>query len=269
MADSKKKKIFRHSSTFYRRVNRNLISSLASESKNDLSLENKEENNETYIQDSAKIKDNPEKFCLENPLDDIQGLTQNFLLEKQLKEWALTYQITHTSFNQLLQILRNTAGLSTLPIDSRTLLSTPKYVNIKNMGNGKFWYNGIQKHLVNILSDITEETTVSLILNIDGLPPFKNSSLELWPILGKIENFPHLNPFVIAIFSGFTKPPLADFFHDFVFEMDELLKNGMMINNYTIKVKIKYFVCDTPARSFIKGKYRQTLFRKNNNKGLL
>ncbi|CAH0562990.1 unnamed protein product [Brassicogethes aeneus] len=77
--------------------------------------------------------------------------------------------------------------------------------------------------------------------------------MEFWPILFKIGNRPQLQPMVAAIYCGETKPPLREYPTQFVDELNNILKNGVLVNEQKIQVKIKYFVCDTPARNFIKG----------------
>lgn len=69
-------------------------------------------------------------------------------------------------------------------------------------------------------------------------------------------DFPSIKPFVISIWYGCGKPtPINDVLLPFVNEINDLLINGMVINGYQITIKIRCFVCDTPARSLLKGKY--------------
>lgn len=46
---------------------------------------------------------------------------------------------------------------------------------------------------------------------------------------------------------------LMDFFNQFVEEMNALHDEGIEINGQIIAVTIRAFVCDTPARAFVKG----------------
>lgn len=57
----------------------------------------------------------------------------------QLRSWVLEFHISHRAVNNLQKLLIS-FGLNWLPKDSRTLMQTPKLVNISNIGNGKFWY---------------------------------------------------------------------------------------------------------------------------------
>lgn len=105
-------------------------------------------------------------------------------LNDQIRNWALEYRITNRALDALLKIL-NSIGLSCV-LDSRTLLKTPRSVEILEMNGGKFWYNSIIKNLSLIFSNLNEDITIKLNFNIDGLPLFKSSKVQLWPILANI-----------------------------------------------------------------------------------
>lgn len=62
-----------------------------------------------------------------------------------------------------------------------------------------------------------------------------------------------IRPFVIAIWCGEGKAVLNEYLAPFVTELNDLLLTGITINNYKITIKIKAFICDTPARAYIKG----------------
>lgn len=69
-----------------------------------------------------------------------------------------------------------------------------------------------------------------------------------------ISEMPRVEPIVIAIWCGNGKPTvLNDFLDPFVNELSDILQNQIVINNYRITVSIRCFICDTPARSYIKG----------------
>ena len=60
-------------------------------------------------------------------------------------------------------------------------------------------------------------------------------------------------PIMVGAFCGVTKPKLAnDFLRDFIEEASELISNGLTIGGNHYNFQILAFVCDTPARSFIK-----------------
>ncbi|XP_018363603.1 PREDICTED: uncharacterized protein LOC108761502 [Trachymyrmex cornetzi] len=63
----------------------------------------------------------------------------------------------------------------------------------------------------------------------------------------------HIQPMVAAIYYGDSKPPLQLFFKQFIEELKEICREGLQIGRHEVNVKIECFVCDTQARSFIKG----------------
>lgn len=58
---------------------------------------------------------------------------------ERLRHWAIKYNISKCAVSDLLKILIS-LGMSWLPKDSRTLLSTPRYIEMKSLTNGKLWY---------------------------------------------------------------------------------------------------------------------------------
>lgn len=174
-----------------------------------------------------------------------------------LKMWALNNQITHNALKDLLLVLRRFTHFD-LPIDPRTLLGTKVVEGIKEKTGGLYYHFGVSNGLNQLLKENPElmaSNTVYLQINIDGLPLFKSNSLQLWPILGLIlqSNAPYTEPFVIGVFSGNQKPTdVNEFLKEFVDEMLVLSKDGLNFNGHHLNVTIKNFICDTPARSFVK-----------------
>ena len=96
-----------------------------------------------------------------------------------------------------------------------------------------------------------ENNSANLVFNIDGLPLFKSSGTQLWPILAYFNTF---DIFIIAIYGGDSKPsPLSEFLEDFVYELRNLIQYGFDWNGKHFEVTIKCFLCDAPARAFLKG----------------
>lgn len=174
----------------------------------------------------------------------------------ELQHWAISHKVTLASVTDLLKILRS-HDMTELPKDGRTLLKTPSVTQITKMDGGKFWYNGIRNNLLSALSncDIEQRRTIKLLFNIDGMSPFNSSLYQFWPISFIVEDMHQLQPMVAAIYYGENKPPLQLYLKQFVHELNEILKDGLFINGQKIAVGIKCFVCDTQARSYIKGKF--------------
>lgn len=77
------------------------------------------------------------------------------------------------------------------------------------------------------------------------------------------EEFPTIHPFTVGIWCGEGKPNVNEFLRKFVDELKIILNTGIAIKNFVIRIKIKCFICDTPARAFIKGVYNKPLIITN------
>jgi len=179
------------------------------------------------------------------------------MLEADLHKWADNFNISRVALGSLLQILH--PYHPRLPVDSRTLLHTPRSATISNVAGGVYHYIGIQSRLERLhqsgLLTVTNNMCIRMQVNIDGLPLFKSSGMQLWPILGCIKE-PDLKlsePFVIGIFAGLVKPKsLAEYLSDFVAEATNLHKYGLQLSDGVVFVRLHSIVCDAPARSFLK-----------------
>lgn len=190
------------------------------------------------------------------------------------RNWALQFQINHMALNALLQLLNSQKRDKTrLPNDARTLLGTTRSViPVQPLNDdGEYWHNGLKKCVLNTFRGLNESISISLNINIDGIPVFNSSNVSFWPILVNIFEFPSIQPMVVGIYCGASKiTNIGKYFAPFVDELEEILANGLHINEHTIDVKIRCFVCDAPARAFVKGTktfdaFSLILFRNENS----
>lgn len=185
---------------------------------------------------------------------DDEAVDQSCDLGASLHNWALTFGVSLVALTALLGLLR--LYHPDLPKDARTLLKTKTTHNIQERCGGLYHYTGIlssfKQKLYQAYKSITDGCTLKLQINIDGLPLFKSSGIQLWPILGLLISVPIKEPAVIALFCGPHKPKPADIFlRDFVAELKEL-ENGVDFEGKRIFLKLDSVVCDAPARAFIK-----------------
>lgn len=181
------------------------------------------------------------------------NLASDFKLKEKLRNWAISSKVTRSALTDLLHILSPIHP--ELPLDSRTLLLTPRQIKFTEITNGKFVYLGLGEGIIKISSqcliNFEQINTIKLSFNVDGLPLFHSTNLQLWPILCLITNF-KTSPFPVAIFCGTSKPQLETFFEEFVNELKVLLQEGLLVNNKKYKIEIHSFICDAPAKAFIK-----------------
>lgn len=174
----------------------------------------------------------------------------------QLSEWAVEHGIRHSAINSLLSILK--PFHSCLPTDARTLLKTPQTYEIKQINGTKdqqYSHFGIVAGISQLLSMsyVSYNNLLTLQFNFDGLPLFKSSSMEFWPILCLVKQFDGASPFVVGLYCGTKKPSsVADYVQDFVNELLNVLDNGIIFEEKHYDVEVGCFVCDAPARAFIK-----------------
>lgn len=204
--------------------------------------------------------------------DDLSDMSE---FQRKLKCWAINHRISAKAISELLQILIF-AGFSFLPKDSRTFMQTPCDVQIQDLSNGSMWYNGVEKCIRNVLSNISRSISLTIDFFFDGVPVFKSSNLQFWPILMAIEGncfninrigepffkismnvkeFPEIPPMTIAIWCGNSKPLMNEYLLAYVNELMPILSNGLEINTYHIKVKFGRIISDTPARALVKGSF--------------
>lgn len=225
---------------------------IVSEAENSINIMSRSFENNNDDEDSRQVKsDNGEELMIN---DDE---SEQFDEVEEIRQWALlTPAIPHNRLDGLLQILRRRL-LPDLPKTSKTFLQTEMAnYEIERFGiNSEFVYFGIEKYLRQIINvNVHEDNIIYLIFNIDGIPLYHSSSKQFWPILGKI--FHHRDiykPFPIAIYSGYEKPDnLENYLKRFIDELNQLQQNGICIDDQLFTIRIKAFICDKPARAFLK-----------------
>lgn len=181
--------------------------------------------------------------------------TQNEV--EKIKLWAVENNILQIALQRLMDILRNI--LPHLPLSAKTLINTRHSFNIETFVDAKgeqyeYVYFGIREGLQRCVNTALHTCEIPLQINVDGIPLYKSSRKQLWPILCKVyHDLDVYKPFVVSIYCGSSKPEnLNQYLHKFVEEINILQRDGLYISNNLVKPYIKCFICDTPARSFLK-----------------
>ena len=190
--------------------------------------------------------------------DSEDEFEKNSKFTEGLAEWAGNSQTPHCNMKGLLSLLR--PFHPQLPKDPRTLLQTmTKYV-IDSIAGGEYYHFGVSVGLRNlfsaIISNIRDGNEMHLQINIDGLPLFRSSKTQFWPILGRVAWPFSSEPFIVGLFCGDKKPTEVDaYLQKFVSEVKDVeLQHGIDIDGISDKVKVilSCFICDAPARAFVK-----------------
>ena len=180
-------------------------------------------------------------------------------VKEGLSSWSTEFGITHRALDGILKLLKDQVpDLRGLPTSSRTLLKTPKHVELTTVSGMDYFHFGLKSQLIGTLelyprSTLEQLNTLDLIFNIDGLPLFRSSRTTVWPVLCVIQNIKPSKVFPVTITSGTTKPANLDFLQDTINELKELIQYGLSFGNRTFLVNVKCIVCDAPARAFAKG----------------
>ena len=200
---------------------------------------------ESEVEFEAELNKAPESSG-----DDGNFLPETVNLRKALGDWVMKHNVGHNAVCDLLSLLRE-VGHSELPKDRRTLMGTIQKVNaIENCG-GRYVYLGVENGIRTTFDEHGFREIVDLYINVDGLPIFSSSGNHIWPILAMFNKY---DPFLIALYHGYSKPDsVDDFLNDFIKEMSHLRANLPFYEGTSYQVGIKAFICDAPARCFLKG----------------
>lgn len=113
--------------------------------------------------------------------------SQSCTLVEELSQWMVEARVTRKDGNSLLSVLRR-HGLD-LPKDSCTLLKMPRRISFEKKCGGSYIYIGINPLLQSVLEYCLCDC-LSLQCNIDGIPLFKSSGSQFWPILVSVNRLP-------------------------------------------------------------------------------
>jgi len=178
-----------------------------------------------------------------------------------LKNWAIKHNVTEVCLSDLLVGLKNNVdGLDKLPSDARTLLKTNIVFEKSVVEPGSYIHFGLEMQLIRLISNIPSVNNIQdlkLLLNVDGLPLFKSSAGQVYPILITIMNVPQLKNIVfpVGIYYGMQKPNnIFDFLNPFIDELVDLMKRGIIIElGNKVSVKLIGLCCDAPAKKDLLG----------------
>jgi hypothetical protein len=195
-------------------------------------------------------EDSDESDTLSDNPDDVPSLSE------QLAAWYLSFEhcVSREALKALLTVLR---GFDLeVPKDPRTLVKTPRKYKILHVAGGKYHHFGLVESVCNCIKqlpvDFIAPSELSLFVNVDGLPLFKSSGMQLWPIMGKLDGFP-TGPFLIGLWAGSKKPTDADaFLEDFVNDVQAVKDGGFCFNGRRYQISLDGFICDAPARQYLK-----------------
>ena len=188
---------------------------------------------------------------------------RNREFEVRLCQLALKHKWSHDAFRDMLCLLNEQDSVPALPRDPRTLLGTPRRVNVKNLnadGSQQYYHFGLTQCLGVVLKKwpecLQDGVTLDLQLNMDGLPVANSNRANVHPILGRIIHRPHFQSAVFCIgvyFGKHTKPNdshmlMSEFNDDFQAHKD----TGYVVGDKRVFLNIAAVICDRVERDLIK-----------------
>ena len=168
--------------------------------------------------------------------------------------FVVKHRIGRDACNELFSILTS-HGVKGFPKDCRSAKNSMRKVDIVVMGAGSYFHFGLEKEVIRNVGLLSpSDSPVRLQFNIDGLPLHNSSPVAFWPILCRaFVGSSSTRVFPIGVFCGKSKPVSVDMYlGKFLEELKATLQNGIYINNVRRVVVIHSFVCDAPARQYVK-----------------
>lgn len=183
--------------------------------------------------------------------------TGNF--RHKLAQWAVNNHVSHSSFNELLSIIKKQRTMQeflNLPSDCRTILKTNCETKYTKTLSGHYHHFGIANSLQYILGSsrisIRSVKCLQLDINVDGLPLTKSSQSQFWPIMGCVSNIEDLESFIIGIFHGNSKQASSSkLLDEFIREFLLLKETGIRYQNQILQIHLSKFICEAPAKAFV------------------
>lgn len=189
--------------------------------------------------------------------DESDDCDEDTALIDTLREWVNTHEIKASAVDDLLKRLKKTVNPN-IPCSSRTLLKTPRSVDLQRISDMDYFHFGLELMILNTLKKYRQteiqalNSKLILSLNIDGLPLFKSSKTSAWPVLGLICNLKPPKPFPITLTVGISKPSNLEFLHETIADINSLITNGIDFNEEHFEIKLLCIICDAPAKAFVK-----------------
>ena len=202
-----------------------------------------------------------ERDCSNLTVDSHDDFNNEPAIICDLRKWFYNFPIPYVKLDGLLRALK--PHHPELPTTSTTLLKRPtekkykveKFNTEDDTDSAEFVYIGITEQLQRTVNTtVHKSTSIDLQFNSDGLPLFHSSSVQFWPLLGKVYSQRIVyEPFVIAVYCGKEKPRSNKLYLEkFVNELNSLLSDGIHIDGKNFTVNVMCFICDRPARAFLK-----------------
>ena len=219
---------------------------------------NEEENSTPIVQ-----MDSTDSTCGENDVSEQQKVCtdKKLPLDVGIALLSIKYGWSHKSVSDLLALLTSN-GVRNLPKDPRTILKTPRHVEVRLYRGDRhqqYYHFGMQECLEDIFrvwpQNVQEGVVLNLQINIDGTAVNKSTGFSFWPILGILRHESYESAvFCIGTYHGRhpKADTITDYLKDFVEEYQEHAATGYLVHGRRLHVKLSSIICDAPAMAYVK-----------------
>jgi hypothetical protein len=182
------------------------------------------------------------------------GDNVGFTMREQIAMFVIKHKLSVLATNDMLKLFKS-AGVHGLPKDRRALIRTPRgMMGIVDKCGGCYKYLGLETGLVDFLQNnatfVPADNTISFNVNMDGVPLFKSTNGQFWPLLCQVGRF---NPFIVALYYGVKKPDnISEYLEEFLEEYEQLSQQGLNYHGNRFNISLRCWVCDAPARCLLK-----------------
>jgi hypothetical protein len=175
----------------------------------------------------ADIEEPPIQTSSPNPLS----------LSEELLLFFIIFNISHAAMSYLLKLLvRHNIAVPPTLYQLKKMQKNFDW-NILNINNGQFAYLSIKENIVYCLdngmlsiSKSINQVILNIKISIDGLPLYKSSNMNLWPILCSIQGV--ARPLPLGILCGIGKPDLNTMLVNLCTEIHALRELGSEKNYF-------------------------------------
>ena len=236
---------------------------------NPTQLFNEEEHDVYLFNEKLPYLSSSSNENVSGPASSDELIEEKESLHHLLKRWVIENNVTKSATSSLLSILKNYHP--NLPSCAETLLRCDS--NNVTVKNDSFAYFGIKSNVVTRIragiKDLSNRGSrygelkteacekqaklVSLQINFDGMPIFKSSSRNFWPILARVIESARTDPFVIGLHCGNGKPENVNDYLKLVVEELNNFEAPFEVDGKSFLLRVLCLICDAPARAYIKG----------------
>lgn len=178
-------------------------------------------------------------------------------LHLNLKDFLIHFlnnnNIPRRSANSLLQYMKHNLD-SSLPLDTRSLMRTPRSPKVISVNPGKYIHISLSQYLKCFSKFVKLPSIVKITIFVDGFEVSRSSKKGLWIILAKFHDEINIQkPCIVGIYCGKKRPISSNSFLTPLVNDLEALNIGIVISGELIKLSVDKYVVDSPARFFITG----------------